>query len=270
MSDKESPLVSVVMATFNETPDMVGKAIESILNQTYTNLELFILDDSTNELTRNKIDSYLIDERVKVIRSENRMGFVPALNKGLSLTSGKYVARMDGDDISLSDRFEKQVAFLEENGDVFVLGGQMNIINENDEVTSERKYPIGKRQILKYELFRCPIAHPTAMFRHELLEKGFKYDENLKRAEDLNLWLSIQKAGYRIENLNEKLLNYRVCGSLAQKRGREQWKNNYRIRKRNFNKRQFFFSVASCFIAFCYLLIPNYLFNIYYIKENKN
>lgn len=270
MTDKQRPLVSVVMATFNETPDMVGKAIESILNQTYSSLELFILDDSTNELTRQKIDSYNTDNRVKVIRDEKRMGFVPALNKGLALASGKYIARMDGDDISLLDRLEKQVTFLEENNDVFVLGGQMNIINENDVITSERKYPVGENQILKYELFRCPIAHPTAIFRHRLIKIGFKYDESLKRAEDLNLWLSIQKAGYRIENLSDKLLNYRVCKSLAQKRGREQWKNNFKIRKRNFNKKRLFFSVASCFIAFCYLLIPNFIFNMYYKRENKN
>lgn len=270
MECNERPLVSVVMATFNEAPDMVCKSIESILNQTYTKLEFFILDDSTNEATRQKIDSYSSDSRVKVIRNEKRMGFVPALNKGLSLATGKYIARMDGDDISLPDRFEKQITYLEENNEVFVLGGQMNIINENDVITSERKYPVGRKKILRYELFRCPIAHPTAMFRYELIEKGFRYDETLKRAEDLNLWLSIQKAGFRIENLPDKLLNYRVCGSLAQKRGREQWKNNFRIRKRNFNKKQFFFSAASCFIAFCYLLIPNYLFNIYYKKENKN
>ena len=270
MEYKERSLVSVVMATFNETPDLVGKAIESILNQTYTNLEFFILDDSTNELTRQKIDSYTTDNRVKVIRDKKRMGFVPALNKGLAIASGKYIARMDGDDISLPDRLEKQVTFLEENNDVFVLGGQMNIINENDVITSERKYPVGKRQILKYELFRCPIAHPTVMFRHELIENGFKYDETLKRAEDLNLWLSIQKDGYRIENLSDKLLNYRVCGSLAQKRGREQWRNNFRIRERNFNKNSVLFSIVSCCIAFFYLLIPNFMFNIYYKKENKN
>ena len=270
MLNTECPLVSVVMATFNEPPDMVGKAIESILNQTYSNIELFILDDSTNELTRKKIDSYNIDVRVKVIRDTKRMGFVPALNKGLSLSNGKYIARMDGDDISLPERFEKQVSFLEENSDVFVLGGQINIIDENDVITSERKYPTGKRNIIRYEIFRCPIAHPTVMFRHSLIENGFCYDESLKRAEDLNLWLSIQKSGYRIENLFDKLLNYRVCGSLAQKRGREQWKNNYEIRKRNFNKKYFFFSLASCFVAFCYLLIPNFLFNIYYKRENKN
>lgn len=270
MTESSKPLVSVVMATFNEKPDMVGKAIESILSQTYRNLELFVLDDSTAEETRNKIDSYSVDSRVHVIREAERMRFVPALNKGLRLATGKYIARMDGDDISLPERFEKQVAFLEQNTDIAVLGGQMNIMNENDVITSERKYPVGNKSILKYEIFRCPLAHPTVMFRRELIEKGFLYDESLKRAEDLNLWLSIQKAGCRIENLTDKLLNYRVCEGLAQKRGREQWKNNFRIRVRNFNSKKLFFSLASVFVSFCYLLVPNFLFATYYKKENKN
>lgn len=270
MAENETPLVSVVMATFNEKPDMVGKAIESILSQTYQNFELFVLDDSTAEETKRKIDSYSNDSRVKVVREPTRMGFVPALNKGLKLASGRYIARMDGDDISLPERFAKQVAYLEGNADVAVLGGQIDIIDENDVVTSERKYPVGKKKILRYEIFRCPLAHPTVMFRRELVEEGFLYDESLKRAEDLNLWLSIQRAGYRIENLTDKFLNYRVCKSLAQKRGREQWKNNFRIRVRNFNLKNPFFSLESVFVSFCYLLIPNFLFAIYYKRENKN
>ena len=270
MGKSSEPLVSVVMATFNEKPDIVGKAIESILSQTYQNLELLVLDDSTAEETRRKIDSYSNDSRVKVVREQTRMGFVPALNKGLKLAAGKYIARMDGDDISLPERFEKQIAYLEENEDVSVLGGQINIIDENDDIVSERKYPVGKKQILKYEIFRCPLAHPTVMFRHKLVENGFLYDESLKRAEDLNLWLSIQKAGYRIDNLTDKLLNYRVCESLAQKRGREQWKNNFRIRARNFDSKKLLFSFTSVFVSFCYLLLPNFLFATYYKKENNN
>jgi glycosyltransferase involved in cell wall biosynthesis len=270
MLEENSPLVSVIMATFNEDPEIVGKAIESILKQSYSNFELIILDDSTNDLTKQKIDYYTNDKRVMIIREEKRMGFVPALNKGLNLSKGKYVARMDGDDISLPERFEKQVNFLEGNNDIFVLGGQINIINTKDEIISERKYPIGLKPIFKYEVFRCPIAHPTVMFRHELIDNGFKYDENLKRAEDLDLWMSIQQKGYRIENMSDKVLNYRVSGSLALKRGREQWKNNFKIRKRHFINSHFLFSLASCCVAFLYLLIPNCLFNAYYKKENKN
>src|SRR5574344_2119427 len=97
-----NPLVTIVMATFNESPEMITKAINSILYQSYKNLELLILDDSTAIDSKNAIDSVVAnDTRVKVIRKEQRMGFVPALNEGIRLSKGKYIARMDGDDIAL-------------------------------------------------------------------------------------------------------------------------------------------------------------------------
>ena len=269
MKEINKPLISVVMATFNEKPEMVGKAIESILNQTYSNFELFVLDDSNNQETRNKIDSYKDDFRVKVIREQSRMGFVPALNKGLSLSSGKYIARMDGDDISLPERFDKQVEFLEGHKEVAALGGHMNIINENDEIKSERLYATEKKGFLKYAIFRNPIAHPTVMFRKELVDAGYHYDETLKRSEDLDLWLHLLKDGYNLINLDSKLLNYRVISQQMKKRGREQWKYNLLIRKRNFTKRYFIFSLCSIFVATLYNMIPSFIFEIGYSNENK-
>ena len=269
MTESSKPLVSVVMATFNEKPDMVGKAIESILSQTYRNLELFVLDDSTAEETRNKIDSYSVDSRVHVIREAERMRFVPALNKGLRLATGKYIARMDGDDISLPERFEKQVAFLEQNTDIAVLGGQMNIIDESDVIKSERLYAINDKAFLKYAIFRNPIAHPTVMFRKELVDNGYLYDENLKRSEDLDLWLRLLKAGYKLRNLDEKLLNYRVLSQQMKKRGREQWEYNLKIRKHNFTFKYFGFSLCSVCVSFLYNLIPSFIFEVGYNKENK-
>ena len=269
MTEGSKPLVSVVMATFNEKPNMVGKAIESILSQTYQNFELFVLDDSTAEETKQKIDSYSSDSRVHVIRESNRMKFVPALNKGLKLASGKYIARMDGDDIALPDRFEKQVNYLEENKDVAVLGGHMNIIDENDAIKSERLYATTDKAFLKYAIFRNPIAHPTVMFRKQLVDKGFTYDETLKRSEDLDLWLRLLKAGYKLKNLDEKILNYRVLSQQMKKRGRDQWKYNLKIRKRNFTFKHFGFSLCSVCVSFLYNLIPNFIFEMGYNKENK-
>ena len=109
------PLVSVVMATYNEPPEIIGQAIESVLNQTYTNLELIIVDDSTDKETISAIAGYLSDSRVVYEHPEEKLGFVPALNRGLSLSKGEYIARMDGDDICFKDRLEKQITFLENN-----------------------------------------------------------------------------------------------------------------------------------------------------------
>ena len=133
--------ISVILATFNEPPDMIKKSIKSILEQTFTDFELLIYDDSTNAETISAIDSFKYDERVKIFRSTVKKGFVVSLNEGLSAAKGKYIARMDGDDISLPDRLEKEYVYLENNKKVFVVGGNMDIIDENDNVISSRKYP---------------------------------------------------------------------------------------------------------------------------------
>ena len=127
----DTPLVSVVMATYNEPQEFITASIESILAQTYANWELLIADDSTNEDTIQIIDAFAQkDKRIKVIRKETRMGFVKALNIGLNSSRGMFIARMDGDDVALSNRLEKEVDFLQTHRNIDVIGGAMNIIND--------------------------------------------------------------------------------------------------------------------------------------------
>ena len=109
---KDNPLVSIVMATYNDKPLYIKKSINSILSQTYKNFEFLILDDSTNKETIDVIDKYSNDKRVRIFREFKKLGFVSSLNKGLKLSKGEYIARMDGDDVSSRDRIEKQVEYL--------------------------------------------------------------------------------------------------------------------------------------------------------------
>ena len=265
---ENQPLVSVVMATFNEPLEFISSAIESILEQTYQNIELLILDDSTSEKVRSLIDSYeSADMRVKVIRKNERMKFIPALNIGLQSANGKYVARMDADDISLKDRLEKQVDFMEMHPSVAVCGGAINIINEKNEITGERLYPLKCKWMAVY---RNPLAHPTVIMRKENVNKGFIYDEKLKNAEDLDLWLRYIINGECICNLNEKLLYYRVCGDLAKKRGKEQFQATLKIRISNFSFKFLFFSVCSVIAGFLLTCLPLQIFSYLYKKENQS
>lgn len=262
------PLVSVVMATFNEPLEFISLAIESILEQTYKNIELLILDDSTSEKVRSLIDSYeSADVRVKVIRKNERMKFIPALNIGLQFANGKYIARMDADDISLKDRLEKQVNFMEMHPSVAVCGGAINIINEKNEITGERLYPLECKWMAVY---RNPLAHPTVIMRKENVNKGFIYDEKLRNAEDLDLWLRYIINGKHICNLNEKLLHYRVCGDLAKKRGKAQFQTNLKIRISNFSFKFFCFSVCSVIAGFLLTCLPLHIFSYLYKKENQS
>ena len=261
-----TPLVSVVMATFNEEPDMVTKAISSILCQTYSNLELFILDDSTKEETIHAIDNMSKDLRVKVVRKGNRMGFVPALNEGIRLSNGKYIARMDGDDFSLPERLELEVEYMEKNPNVAVLGGFINIMDENENITGERLYPANGKKLAVY---RSPVAHPTVLMRSELAKNGFSYNEKLKKAEDLDLWLRYLVHGYKIHNLQTKVLNYRVPTNLANKRGREQFTTAFAIRKANFSWHYPLFSLLSFCAGFMLAHAPKTIFEKVYTKENS-
>lgn len=265
----DTPLVSVVMATYNEPQEFITASIGSILAQTYVNWELLIADDSTNEGTIQIIDAFAQkDKRIKIIREETRMGFVKALNIGLKSSKGIYIARMDGDDIALPDRLEKEVYYLEQHSAIDIIGGAMNIINEKGEIVSERFYPLGGYKLHLWSTFRNPLAHPTVMFRASIVQKGFLYNEEQKKAEDIEFWLRLKKNKYNIQNLSAKILNYRVVGNLGLKRNREQWIYNYKARKRNFCWRYPVFSILSVGISLLFVLTPNIIVETIYKREN--
>jgi glycosyltransferase involved in cell wall biosynthesis len=263
------PLVSVVMATFNEPPDFIIQAVQSILNQSLNNFELLLIDDSTNIDSIAAIDALVkSDPRIQLIRGQERFGFVKGLNIGLRQARGKYIARMDGDDISLPKRFELQVAFLENNPDIAVVGGSMDIINKEGKITSHRNYATSFPKVMLFTLIRNPLAHPTVMFRREVVEKGFYYDETFLNAEDLELWLRLINNGYKISNISDTLLSYRVVGNLAHKRMGRNFVYNYKARKKNFSWRMPLWSIASIIISKIYTILPRKVTNIVYKKEN--
>lgn len=264
-----TPLVSVIMATYNEPKEYIEQAIKSILTQTYRNFELIILDDSTNKDTRDAIDNLKSsDKRVVVIRKDQRMGFVHALNEGLRLANGEFIARMDGDDISLPTRLEIQVKYLSENLDVDILGGGMNIIDELGNQISERAYPSKGLKLHLFSIFRNPLAHPTVMIRKSRLG-DFRYDESFNKAEDLELWMRLRNRGAQINNLYDKLINYRVINNMGNKRNNSNFKASFRARKKNFNVNFIIFDTISIIMSFIYSIIPISLISFIYSLENN-
>lgn len=263
------PLVSVVMATFNEPKTIIARSILSILNQDYKNLELIIADDSTNQETIETIDAIAKqDPRVKVIRQRHRMGFVPALNQALKHAQGELIARMDGDDIAMTCRISKQVAYAISHSDIAIFGGSMNIINENDQIISERHYPTTSGKIKLWFIFRSPFAHPTIMFRREIIDHGILYDPTYKRAEDIDFFMRVYKSGYKFGNLEDKLISYRVEKDFHKKRPKEQWRSNHRTR-RKFILSKPIFSIFSFIVSGIYMYIPEKVVYLYYAKENN-
>lgn len=268
---QNNPLISVIMATFNEPKQFIEASICSILNQTYRNLELLIADDSTNVDTIKVIDDFAgKDNRVVVIRKKERMGFVNALNEALSLAKGDFIARMDGDDISMPERFEIQLKYSEKHPEVDVFGGDMDIIDENNQVKSDRHYPISPSAIEKKFIFRSPFAHPTLMFRRKVLDAGFRYNPIYKRAEDIDFLMRLYKNGYVFGNTGEKLLRYRVVGNLQNKRSRDQWIYNHKARSENFIWSKPFFSTASWLVSLAYKYTPSFVVTMFYKRENRS
>lgn len=267
--NENKPLVSVIMVVFNEKPDILEAAIKSVLNQDYENIELIVADDSTCQRTVDMVDTFDADERVLIIRQNGRMGLSHSRNICLEVAKGDYIAIMDGDDISLRDRITKQVFFLEEHKKTYVLGGQINIINEESNRISFRRYPTSKIGMFFFSAVRCPVAHPTVMMRRKLIDIGFRYDEHLEMSEDLDLWLRVMNHGYKVTNLNSVVLNYRIGKNFIERRtSRKQLGYMVNVRRNNFCWKHLLHSVLSCVSAWVLFNMPIEMLNRLYRREN--
>jgi glycosyltransferase involved in cell wall biosynthesis len=202
--------VSIILPAYN-AEKYLRKSIQSILNQTYQNFELIIVDDGSSDETFNIIKSFN-DSRIRVHKNKVNQGLVDCLNIGASIATGSYLARMDADDISEENRLLEQIAFLERNAEVGVLGTGITIIDSNGRESLRYSFP-ESHLVIKWALhFYCPLAHPTVMIRSSAVDKSAIYDRNAKYAEDYDLWLRlIDKC--RFANLSSSLLRLRKHNS---------------------------------------------------------
>lgn len=184
----------------------LAEAIESILNQTYKNFELIIINDGSKDNSVEIIKNYMKqDNRIVLIDRENK-GLPYSLNEGISVAKGEYIARMDADDISLPTRFEKQVDYMQKN-ELDVCGSYIKLFGDNRK-EQVIKNPITNEDIRFSLLFFSCLAHPTVVFKKEVFDK-VKYNVDYKVAQDYQLWCDIANANFKIGNIPEVLLNYR-------------------------------------------------------------
>lgn len=199
------PLVTVLMPVFNGEK-YLNDAIQSIIDQTYNNFEFLILDDGSTDNSIRIVKSY-DDPRICHITSKLNRGIEHTLNKGLELAKGKYIARMDCDDISLPMRLQNQVDFMEQNPEVGVLSAAIQTL-KNGRRAKIRRWPTTDDEIKIHLLFHNPLSHPVIMLRKETLN-GCYYPEDCKYAEDYRLW-TILSSHTKFSNLPEVLLQYRI------------------------------------------------------------
>lgn len=207
-------LVSVIMTNYNTREEYLRCAIESILNQTYRNLEFIIVDDGSDDRSPDIIREYQDkDGRIKLFLNGENRGITTSLNTALNKATGEFIARMDADDESLPQRIEKQVLFMNENPDVIVCGTYIHFIGDTANDKRDRKIDIADRDEFRVRLLfgnQMNICHPSAMFRKSLLDKfSITYFEQYPVAQDYRMWVECSKYA-RCANVPEILFNYRI------------------------------------------------------------
>jgi len=222
--------VSVVMSAYN-AERYVRAAVGSILSQTFSDFELVVIDDGSRDGTGEILAGYG-DPRIRVIRQVNR-GLIASLNLGIELARGEFIARMDADDVAYPRRLERQVAFLDANPDVGMVGTAYDEIDERGSVIGHRCHPT-EHEALRRALIRYnPFFHSSVMIRRSVLEAVGPYDETRSfLVEDYDLWFRVARVT-RVANLPETLMQRRYgTHNISRKRESEQLRQAIRLRWR--------------------------------------
>ena len=201
----KEPLISVLLCTYNDEK-YIYKAVKSILDQTFEDFEFIIINDGSTDKTLDILKQF--DDKRLILIDKPNTGLTDSLNLGVSIAKSNWIARMDGDDISIKTRFEEQIKYIDDN--VAVIGTQCKFIDEEGNQIATVSLPLTHNEILKKGTsFRTMFIHPSVLINKELLLKSGGYDDYINSAEDLDLWLKLSHYG-KLVNLDSVLLEYRM------------------------------------------------------------
>ncbi len=203
---QDNPLVSIVIPVHNGER-YIKESIDSCFIQTYGNIEIIVVDDKSTDNTLEILKGY--GEKIIVLPVEKQNGLGNVINIGIRASKGKYIARMDADDIMIFDRIEKQVEYLESHPNCVAVGGQIDIINENSDITGHREYALDDKDLKKNRFLFQPFAHPAVTLRKSTLEEIGLYPEDMWKVEDVKLFLILSTKG-EFANLPDTVLKYRM------------------------------------------------------------
>jgi glycosyltransferase involved in cell wall biosynthesis len=280
----EKPKISVTMPVYNAGKFLVA-AIESILNQTYSNFELVIVDDASTDNSWEILSEYARrNKKIKLLRNIKHCGIPKTIKKAISQSKANFIARMDADDITPLNRFEKQIKYLIKHPNTIVLGGQVDLINENGIFIAHKQFPKKHGEIIDMAFTAMPLQQGTMMVNKKLLPKNFVwYKNNLETSEDLDFLFRASKYG-RLANLGDVCLYYRQHGqSLTQVENPKRiFYQAYEVRQLAMNNYNIYPKLTTLIILYVqYILITllpaSLIYPIYYIwrgihplKSNKN
>jgi glycosyltransferase involved in cell wall biosynthesis len=224
----------------NDRLKFVRESVESILDQTLRDFHYYLVFDGP---VSEDIDSYvsgLTDERIRFFRLGKNGGLAAAMNflleKVLAETKYQYIARMDADDVSMPERFEKQREYLINNLDITVLGSWYEEIDDEGKHLAFRRLPTDHESLRKRYFTRTPFAHPSVMFRRELIEKAGYYPTDTILMEDNVLWGRALKEGLKFSNIQENLMKFRITNDFFKRRSGLKYGGNYIITKLRSNR----------------------------------
>lgn len=214
MSELNEKKISIIMACYNEKIDWIEDSIQSILNQTYKNIELIIINDNPHykELGQTLEKYREIDKRIIIHNNEKNQGLVASLNKGIELSKGYYIARMDSDDISYLNRLELQLKELENKELDFVMSGADYINEKGDIIGKSKNLNVNEKNIIKYLMYRNISIHPTWLFKKSILNTIKCYNDVLY-AEDYDFICRVVLNKYKVGYISDSLLKYRIRNS---------------------------------------------------------
>jgi len=206
--------LSIIMAVYNNASTL-QQAINSILKQTFKDFQFIIVNDASTDNSEQILNQLAQkDKRIKLINNRAQLGLTKSLNKALKSVKTKYIARMDGDDIALPKRFEKQVDYLDKHSQIHLLGTAVYLINNQNKQIGLKRHSSDSKILRKKILHFCPFIHPTWMLRRSVLLEVGEYNQNFPYAQDYELVLRIASKFFTA-NLPEPLLKYRVDSSAA-------------------------------------------------------
>lgn len=246
----KKPMISVIMGVFNQwDEEELQASVNSILHQTYGNFEFIIWDDGSHpDAARLLQELPAKDERIVLAGKEENRGLAYSLNECIRLAKGKYIARMDADDIALPMRFEKQVEFLETHPQFGWCGTNTLLFDENG-VWGSRSMP--EIPTMKDYFHYSPYVHPSVMFRAELFDENLGYldSQETLRCEDYEIFMNLIQRGQKGYNLQEPLFSYRETRESYKKRKAKFRINEARIRYRNYKKMGKLFPVGWIYVC---------------------
>lgn len=199
----KTPKITVLMPVYNNE-SYINEAIDSVLNQTFSDFQLLIIDDGSTDNSVSLIKQY-DDSRINLVEKDDNTGLIDCLNLGMSLANGQYIARMDGDDISVADRLDKQLAILENSSEIKVCGCWLKTFGDKEELIKHKEF---HDEIVANMLLHCSMTMGSVMFERKALE-GYQFDKDKVHVEDYDFWSRIAWS-CKFYNIQEVLYLYRV------------------------------------------------------------